>query len=96
MFGILTELFIPVDIVAVTRRNKTLLRRHWHEAAVEHNYFLRGFNYLFIMFKGDGPHGGEKGASGGRGPGGNVGLPDRRAPEEIAAHLRAFGGKEGQ
>ena len=41
----------PIDIVAVTRHNKTLKRRHWHTSAVEGNYFLRGSNYLFIMRK---------------------------------------------
>ncbi len=45
--------FEAVDIVCVTRRNRTLERNHWHTAAVEGNYFLRGFNYLFIMRK---PH----------------------------------------
>jgi DNA modification methylase len=41
----------PIDIVAVTRRNKTLMRNNWHTAASDGNYFLRGFNYLFIMQK---------------------------------------------
>ncbi len=51
LFLILRKHFEPVDIVAVVRRNKTMLRRHWHTAAVEGNYFLRGFNYLFVMRK---------------------------------------------
>jgi hypothetical protein len=51
LFGIMSKRFEPVDIVAVVRHNKTMLRRHWHTAAVEGNYYLRGFNYLFIMRK---------------------------------------------
>lgn len=51
LFALLRHHFAPVDIVAVVRHNKTLLRRHWHTAAEEGNYFLRGFNYLFIMQK---------------------------------------------
>lgn len=51
LFSMLSEKFAPVDIVAVTRHNASLLRNNWHKAAVQHNYFLRGFNYLFIMYK---------------------------------------------
>jgi adenine-specific DNA-methyltransferase len=54
LFGILRTFFRPVDIVAVVRHNRTLQRGHWHTAAVEGNYFLRGFNYLFIMKKEEG------------------------------------------
>jgi DNA modification methylase len=41
--------FAPADIVAVTRHNKTLEMGNYRRAAEEGNYFLRGFNYLFIM-----------------------------------------------
>lgn len=51
LFSLMSKHFEPVDIVAVMRHNKTMLRRHWHTAAVEGNYFLRGFNYLFVMRK---------------------------------------------
>jgi DNA modification methylase len=44
--------FEPVDIIAVTRRNKTLEMGNYRKAAEEQNFFLRGFNYLFIMKKG--------------------------------------------
>lgn len=53
LFSLLRQSFEPVDIVAVARHNRTLKRNHWHAAAVEGNYFLRGFNYLFIMKKKD-------------------------------------------
>lgn len=51
LFGIMRAFFKPVDIVAVVRHNRNLQRGHWHSAAEEGNYFLRGFNYLFIMKK---------------------------------------------
>ncbi|WP_428940311.1 TRM11 family SAM-dependent methyltransferase [Fontivita pretiosa] len=43
--------FEPVDIIAVTRHNKTLEMGNYRKAAEEGNFFLRGFNYLFIMRK---------------------------------------------
>jgi len=51
LFAMLEEHFEAVDIVAVVRHNKTLKRRHFHTEAEKGNYFLRGFNYLFIMRK---------------------------------------------
>jgi hypothetical protein len=51
LFGMLEEFFDPVDVVAIVRHNRTLKRRHWHTEAISGNYFLRGFNYLFIMKK---------------------------------------------
>jgi hypothetical protein len=35
----------------VTRHNKSLKRNHWHTSAIEGNFYLRGFNYLFIVRK---------------------------------------------
>lgn len=51
LFSMMQETLLPVDIIAVRRQNVKLLKRNWHTAAIEHNYFLRGFNYLFIMYK---------------------------------------------
>ncbi len=51
LFGLLCRHFEPVDIVAVARHNRTLKRHNWHAAAVEGNFFLRGFNYLMIVKK---------------------------------------------
>lgn len=51
LFRLLSQVFTPVDIVCVTRHNRTMKRYHWHKAALEGNFFLRGFNYLFIMKK---------------------------------------------
>lgn len=43
--------FEPTDIISVIRHNKTLEMGNYRKAAEEGNYFLRGFNYLFIMRK---------------------------------------------
>lgn len=51
LFAIMRRYFEAQDIVAVTRHNRSLKRFNWHKAAIEGNYFLRGFNYLFIMRK---------------------------------------------
>ena len=51
LFGMMQRYFIPVDIIAVVRHNQKLQRGNWHKAAEEGNFFLRGFNYLFIMKK---------------------------------------------
>lgn len=51
LFAIMREYFKPVDIIAVVRHNQKLARGNWHKAAEEGNFFMRGFNYLFIMKK---------------------------------------------
>ncbi len=51
LFALLRRQFTPVDIIAVVRHNQKLKRGNWHAAAVEGNFFLRGFNYLMIMKK---------------------------------------------
>lgn len=53
LFAILREFYKPVDIICVVRKNQKLQRGNWRKAAVEENFFLRGFNYLFIMKKED-------------------------------------------
>lgn len=40
-----------VDVIAVVRHNKSLDLPNFHKAAAEGNFFLRGFNYLFIARK---------------------------------------------
>lgn len=42
-----------VDIVSVVRHNKSLELGNYRKAAEEGNFFLRGFNYLFIAQKPD-------------------------------------------
>lgn len=51
LFQLLQKRFKPIDIITVVRHNRTLQRNHWHTSAIEGNYYLRGFNYLFIMKK---------------------------------------------
>lgn len=51
MFDLMRKHFEPVDIVAVVRHNKTLEMGNYRKAAEEGNFYLRGFNYLFIMRK---------------------------------------------
>ena len=40
-----------LDVVSVVRHNKTLDMGNYRKAAEEGNFFLRGFNYLFIARK---------------------------------------------
>lgn len=51
LFAMLREVFEPVDVVSVVRHNKTLEMGNYRRAAEEGGFFLRGFNYLFIMKK---------------------------------------------
>ena len=48
LFGLLRQHLTPVDIVSVVRHNRTLEMGNYRKAAEEQNFFLRGFNYLFI------------------------------------------------
>ena len=51
LFQRMCQRWTPIDIVAVVRHNKTMKKGHWHRSAAAGNYFMRGFNYLFIMQK---------------------------------------------
>lgn len=51
LFAMIVEYLEPVDIIAVVRHNQKLEKGNWHKAAEEENFFLRGFNYLFIARK---------------------------------------------
>lgn len=51
LFSILSEYLEPVDIISVVRNNEKLERGNFRKAAEESNFFLRGFNYLFILKK---------------------------------------------
>jgi adenine-specific DNA-methyltransferase len=51
IYNMLCTYFEPVDIITVVRRNRTLKMGNYHKAAEAENFFLRGFNYLFIMRK---------------------------------------------
>jgi DNA modification methylase len=49
--ALLAARFRPVDHVAVVRGNRKLEKPNFHKAAVEENFFLRGFNHLLIFKK---------------------------------------------
>lgn len=49
LFERLRKRFVPIDTIAVVRHNATLSKGNYNKAAEEGNFFLRGFNYLFIM-----------------------------------------------
>jgi adenine-specific DNA-methyltransferase len=51
LFDRLRKKFEPVDIISVVRHNKNLEMGNFRRAAEEGNFFLRGFNYLFVMRK---------------------------------------------
>ncbi len=51
LFALLRKSFEPVDIISVVRHNKTLEMGNYRKAAEEGNFYLRGFNYLFIARK---------------------------------------------
>lgn len=51
LFVSIAEVLTMIDIVSVTRHNKTLEMGNYRKAADEGNFFLRGFNYLFIARK---------------------------------------------
>ncbi|MFN4243337.1 MAG: DNA methyltransferase [Tepidisphaerales bacterium] len=51
LFSRMRRLLTPVDIIAVTRHNRTLQMGNYRRAAEEGNFFLRGFNYLLIFRK---------------------------------------------
>ena len=55
LFALLRARLRPVDIITVARKNAKLARGNWRKSAVEENFFLRGFNYCFIMKKEDSP-----------------------------------------
>ncbi len=53
LFGSIAESLKIVDVVSVVRHNKSLELGNYRKAAEEGNFFLRGFNYLFIAQRRD-------------------------------------------
>ncbi len=51
LFASIADALPIVDIVTVVRHNKSLELGNYRKAAEEGNFFLRGFNYLFIAQK---------------------------------------------
>lgn len=50
-YGMLARRFRPIDHVAVVRGNRKLEKPRFHKAALEGNFFLRGFQHLLIFKK---------------------------------------------
>ncbi len=48
LFSVLTMHLAPIDVVSVVRHNHSLEQGNFHQAAERDNFFLRGFNYLFL------------------------------------------------
>jgi adenine-specific DNA-methyltransferase len=53
LFASIAEALKIVDVVSVVRHNKSLELGNYRKAAEEGNFFLRGFNYLFIAQRRD-------------------------------------------
>ena len=51
LYTLLARRFRPVDHIAVVRGNRKLEKPHYHRAAAEGNFFLRGFHHLLIFKK---------------------------------------------
>jgi len=51
LFASIASHFVIADVVCVVRHNRTLEMGNYRRAAEEGNFFLRGFNYLFIARK---------------------------------------------
>lgn len=54
IYNMLSNFFNPIDVICVVRRNQTSNTGLWHKRAIEFNFYLRGFKYLFIMQKAKG------------------------------------------
>lgn len=66
LFVSIAEAMAIVDIVSVVRHNKSLEMGNYRKAAEEGNFFLRGFNYLFIAQKPEARSEERRGRKGGR------------------------------
>lgn len=51
LYARLLERFDPIDIVIVARQSAKIEKGNWRMAAEAQNFYLRGFNYLFLMRK---------------------------------------------
>jgi adenine-specific DNA-methyltransferase len=51
LFALALRDLTPIDHIAVTRHHKTLEQGNYHRGAEEGNFFLRGFNHLFLLRK---------------------------------------------
>ena len=57
LFASMAQVLEPLDAIAVVRHHKTLAMGNYRKAAEEGNFFLRGFNHLFLAKKPERPMG---------------------------------------
>ena len=53
VYQILENYFEPMDVIAVVRRNQSSNTGMWHNRAIRHNFYLRGYKSLLIFKKTD-------------------------------------------
>jgi adenine-specific DNA-methyltransferase len=51
LFDLARQVLAPIDMICVTRRNRTLDQGNYRKAADEGGFFLRGFNHLMLFRK---------------------------------------------
>lgn len=49
VYQILERYFEPLDLIAVVRRNQSSNTGIWHNRAIRHNFYLRGYKSLLIF-----------------------------------------------
>ncbi len=51
IYQMLEKYFEPVDVICLVRRHQRSNTKIWEQRAIQYNFYLRGFKYLFIMKK---------------------------------------------
>ncbi len=51
IYQMLERYFEPVDVICLARRHQRSNTSIWEQRAIQYNFYLRGFKYLFIMKK---------------------------------------------
>ena len=51
IYQMLEKYFQTVDVICLARRHQSSNTPIWKQRAIQHNFYLRGFKYLFIMRK---------------------------------------------
>lgn len=51
IYQILEKYFEPIDVICLIRRHQRSNTNIWKQRAIQYNFYLRGFKYLFIMRK---------------------------------------------
>ncbi|NKQ38641.1 MAG: methyltransferase domain-containing protein [Methanosarcinales archaeon] len=51
IYQMLEKYFEPIDVICLVRRHQRSNTAIWEQRAIQYNFYLRGFKYLFIMRK---------------------------------------------